>query len=396
MRVLQFIFILVFTAASLSTGNAEPAPEQPEGHGVHPLRCHPQNVEPATEQPAPQLPDQPAVEVAFVLDSTGSMGGLIEGAKEKIWSIANNIIAREPKPQVRLGLLAYRDRGDEYITRLHDLTSDIDKVFANLNKIQAGGGGDTPESVNQALHEAVTMMSWSKNKNTARIIFLVGDAPPHMDYADDVKYQSSCKLAVEAGIVIHTVQCGSMAATSPFWQDIAKLAEGTFIQLSQTGGMVAIATPQDAEIAKLAAEIAATTIAYGDHLQQAAVTNKQATAVAAPPSVAAARASYNWRDRGRAVQGLGDLVADLAEETVTLDEIKEEQLPAALQAMPAPERLAFIQQQQEKRAALNTQLGELVRQRDAFIQSEKERLAKQGKADAFDLKVAEVIAEQLD
>ena len=60
---------------------------------------------------------KPRIEVCFVLDTTGSMGGLIEGAKQKIWSIANEMISAKPTPELRLGLVAYRDRGDEYVTQ---------------------------------------------------------------------------------------------------------------------------------------------------------------------------------------------------------------------------------------------------------------------------------------
>ena len=105
---------------------------------------------------------RPRIEVAFVLDSTGSMGGLIEGAKQKIWAIANSVVARKPTPEVRIGLLSYRDRGDEYVTRMFDLTADIDTVFRNLQSFVADGGGDDQESVNQALAEAVTRMSWTR------------------------------------------------------------------------------------------------------------------------------------------------------------------------------------------------------------------------------------------
>ncbi len=85
---------------------------------------------------------RPRVEVAFVLDSTGSMGGLIEGAKQKIWSIANAIIGRTPSPEVRIGLVSYRDReGDEYVTRLFDLTDDIDAVFGNLQSFRPTAAG---------------------------------------------------------------------------------------------------------------------------------------------------------------------------------------------------------------------------------------------------------------
>jgi len=105
------------------------------------------------ERAAPAV--QPRVEVAFVLDTTGSMGGLIAGAKEKIWYIANQIVLGKPTPIVRMALVPYRDKGDEYVTKVFDLTDNIDQVYTDLMKFQAGGGGDSPENVNQALHDAV-------------------------------------------------------------------------------------------------------------------------------------------------------------------------------------------------------------------------------------------------
>src|SRR6266436_2053147 len=107
---------------------------------------------------------RPRMEVCFVLDTTGSMTGLIEGAKQKIWSIANEMISTKPTPEIRLGLVAYRDRGDEYVTKSFDLTNDIDAVYGQLRSFRADGGGDTPESVNEALDEAVRKMSWSQDK----------------------------------------------------------------------------------------------------------------------------------------------------------------------------------------------------------------------------------------
>src|SRR6516164_3363792 len=166
---------------------------------------------PAGAAPAPSKP-KPKIEVVFCLDTTGSMGGLIEGAKQKIWSISNQIASGKPAPDLKIGLVAFRDRGDAYITKIHDLTDDLDAVYANLKEFKASGGGDAPESVNQALNESVTKIKWSNDKDTLRIIFLVGDAPPHMDYADDVKYPETCKKACEKAIIINSVQCGNSAA----------------------------------------------------------------------------------------------------------------------------------------------------------------------------------------
>src|SRR5262249_18586804 len=117
---------------------------------------------PAFAQTAPKG-DPPRVEVVFVLDTTGSMGGLIDAAKQKIWSISNQIAAGKPTPHVKIGLVAFRDRGDEYVTRVYDLTEDLDAVHSTLMGFKAQGGGDFPESVNEALHAAVTKIRWSED-----------------------------------------------------------------------------------------------------------------------------------------------------------------------------------------------------------------------------------------
>jgi len=95
--------------------------------------------------------EMPSIEVMFVLDTTGSMSGLIAAAKEKIWSIANTLASADPAPEIKMGLVGYRDRGDAYITTFTDLFDDLDAVYTQLMRFQADGGGDTPESVNRPI-----------------------------------------------------------------------------------------------------------------------------------------------------------------------------------------------------------------------------------------------------
>jgi hypothetical protein len=335
---------------------------------------------------------RPRVEVAFVLDSTGSMGGLIEGAKQKIWSIANAIVSRSPAPEVRIGLVSYRDRGDEYVTRRFDLTDDIDAVFGNLQSFQADGGGDDLESVNQALDEAVTRMSWSKDPRVLRVVFLVGDYGPHMEYRDDVKYPDTCREAVKRNIVINTVQCGDVAETTPVWQRIAHLAEGSYVALAQDGNMQAVATPFDEEIAGVSTEIGATVVAWGRLERQAEVREKAARAEAAPASVAADRAVYNLASGVIAVQGSGDLVADLESGSVDLSKVAKDDLPPEMQRMNLTEQRAYLQARLVERGALNARLEQLVRQRAAWLAQELARAG--GTGDSFDRSVADMISAQ--
>jgi len=347
----------------------------------------------ADKSATPETKAKPRIEVCFVLDTTGSMSGLIEGAKQKIWSIANEMVSAKPTPDLRFGLVAYRDRGDQFVTRRFDLTNDIDAVYANLQGFRADGGGDLPESVNQALHEAVTKMSWSQDRQVLKIIFLVGDSPPHMDYADDVKYPEVCQLAAKRDLLINTVQCGNTPQTTPVWQDIAKLAEGSYAAISQSGGMVALATPMDAELATLNRKLGGTLVAYGGETVRRSVAAKQIAAEAAPAAAMADRLAFNAR-YGVAVQGEGELLDALANGKLKLAEAKKDQLPAELQTLSASELQAAVEKKQKERADLQAEIAKLGKQREEYLAQERQRLAKSGKADSFDEKVASILHMQ--
>ena len=354
-------------------------------------------------------PKKETIEVCFVLDTTGSMGGLIEGAKQKIWAIANEILASEPTPNLRIGLIGYRDRKEAYVTQVHDLSDDIDDIYAKLMKFQAQGGGDTPESVNQALHEAVTKIKWNKSKKVLKLVFLVGDAPPHMDYQDDVKYPEICKLAAKSNIILNTVQCGSMASTTPIWKEIAKLAEGDFVAIAQSGGVAAISTPVDAEIARLNLTLNATVVAYGTEAKRQVVEGKIELAAEAKEEVAADRLSFlSLKSKSLAadsevgvagfssayIDGGGDLVDDLASGRVDFDAVEKEKLSEEIRNMPKDERKKYLEEQVAKRKELQKKLDELLTKRRDFVTAEKKRLAETGKKDGFDEKVSEIISKR--
>ncbi len=330
------------------------------------------------------------IEVCFVLDTTGSMGGLLEGAKMKIWSIANQIVSAKPTPQLKIALIGYRDKGDEYITRRYDLSSDIDAVYADLQRFQAGGGGDTPESVNQALGEAVSQVGWSPDRSVLKIVFLVGDSPPHMDYADDVKYQRTCELAVKKDLIINTVRCGTNGETAAVWQDIANRAEGKYVAIGQSGDMQVVSTPMDRELGELNVAVGRTLTPYGAAPAQRAVMAKQAASESVAAPAAADRLAYNAAT-GSVVQGGGDLVDDLKSKKVSLAEIKKEDLPPAMQTMTAEQKDAYLKTRSEERQKIQTRISVLVQQRQAYIQEE---MRKQNRAGGFDEQVRNIIIEQ--
>ena len=354
---------------------------------------------PVAPQPVAVAASESRIDVVFVLDSTGSMGGLIEGAKQKIWSIANQIATAKPRPRIRMALVTYRDRGDAYVTQVTPLTDDLDALYADLMKVTADGGGDGPESVNQALNEAVTKIAWDASApNYLKLVYLVGDAPPHMDYEQDVKYLDSCRLAATAGITVNTIQCGSQSDTASIWQEIARSAEGEYFQIDQGGGMTAIATPYDADLARLGAELEATVVAYGDRDAQARQRGKMEAAEALSaggavrPEAAAERAAYKATVSGRSsLTGEYDLVQACKDGKVKLDDLKSEELPEQMRAMSRDEQAAYIAEQTAAREKCSGEISELSEKRRAFL---RDHLAKAGGADSFDRKVLETLKTQ--
>ena len=348
---------------------------------------------------AKSITGKPVVEVAFVLDTTGSMGPLIEGAKRKIWSIATAIVDANPDAEIRMGLVAYRDIGDEYVTKTFNLTTDIQDLYANLLELKARGGGDWPESVNEALDVAVTKLSWTQGEEICRIMFLVGDAPPHMDYAQDTKYPEVLRKARERDILVNAVQAGGARDTERVWRSIAQLGHGRYIPIPQNGGhLVVIETPYDSEIIELQNEINGTVIPYGPREQRGDVERKTRQAAAAPAPVAAEMSGYLARNAaksaGAAITGAGDLVADVKTGRQKLDAVKNDDLPDRLRSMSADERRAFIDKQMAERKTLNERMAALVKKRDLYVREQAAK-APEPAADSFDRAVAETLKAQV-
>jgi Mg-chelatase subunit ChlD len=331
---------------------------------------------------------RPRVEVVFCLDTTGSMGGLLEGAKQKIWAISNQIASGKPTPQLKVGLVAFRDRGDAYVTQVFDLTEDLDAIHGHLKEFKAEGGGDTPESVNEALHVAVNQVKWSTDARTMRLLFLVGDAPPHMDYPDDAKYPATCKEACLKGIIINTIQCGNDADTTRFWKEICQKAEGKFVQIPQDGGVVAVATPFDNRLAEINAELARSTLTYGDAANQAAGAAVMRCAPCLPAAAAADRAAYGAKN---GMTSSCDMLDNINAGKVKLEELKTEELPVELQKMNRQQQQAHLDKLAKHRAGLQKEVLELDRKRSAFMAG---KLAQSKEKSSFDQQVLAILRTQ--
>jgi Mg-chelatase subunit ChlD len=338
------------------------------------------------------------VDVVFVLDTTGSMGGLIEAAKQKIWSIASTLAEAKQAPQIRMGLVAYRDRGDAYVTQVVDLSHDLDSMYATLLKFEAGGGGDGPESVNKGLFDAVHHMSWSQDPQAYKVVFLVGDAPPHMDYQDDVQYPEIVAAAAHKGIVVNAIQCGAQGDTVAHWQRIATLGRGRYFTVDQAGSALVFATPFDEQLAALSAKLDATRLYYyGTDEERARMAAKTAAVdeivVTGSRIAQAGRAAFNASPSAIVtLAGDKDLVADVASGRVDLASVPEAELPAAIAALPPAEQDAKLRETATLRQSLQNEIAKLVEQRDAYLETKVEEAG--GAAGSLDQQIYDAVREQ--
>jgi hypothetical protein len=156
---------------------------------------------------------------------------------DEIMQLQNNILAISQQidaldADTRYGLIAYRDRGDAYVTRRYDFTSSVVEFQTSLTSIAADGGGDNPESLNAALHMAVNEVAW-RGDDTVRLIFLVADAPPHLDYPNDDDYAVDMRRAAEMGIRIHPIASSGLTPDGEFiFRQIAQVTLGRFLFLT--------------------------------------------------------------------------------------------------------------------------------------------------------------------
>jgi hypothetical protein len=326
------------------------------------------------------------IDVVFAVDTTGSMGGLIDGAKRTVWSIANHIRQTDPNANLRIGLVAYRDVGDDYITRDFALTTDLDAVFAELSSYQADGGGDTPENVDAALDITLHKMKW--RGDAKKLVFLVGDAPP-ASRGDVPTFDVLAREAGERQIVINTIRAGHDPETAMSFQRIASLGHGEFSSIQQDGGVQQIATPYDQKMAELSATIDSTSVIAGDDGIRARYAAKMGAMAAAPAAAKADRASYYAKGTG--ARSSEDLVGGYASGAVNVDSVKDGELPSDLRGLAKPALKAELDKRVAERKAAQAEIGELAKQRDAYLKNQVTEAPPAG----FDVKVKEAVEKQL-
>jgi hypothetical protein len=168
------------------------------------------------------------LDVCILLDTTGSMRDEMARIKATLVEVTQRLRALGTEFDLRIGAVLYRDLGDPYVTMTHPFTGDVVAFAEALQGLDANGGGDEPESLNQGMAEAVGTLDW--RQGAAHILFVIADAPPHMDYEGDVPYGTSLLAALDQGIRVHAVAASGLNPFGTFvFRQIAQFGRGKFI-----------------------------------------------------------------------------------------------------------------------------------------------------------------------
>ncbi len=175
------------------------------------------------------------LDVLFLIDATGSMADEIAKIQSTIFDVAARIDALPGQPNVRYGMVTYRDRGDSFISNTYEFTPDVRDFHRDLSSVYADGGGDYPESLNEGLHNALHSVEW-RGADTVQLVFLIADAPPHLDYAQDYDYAVEMENAARRGVKIFPIASSGLDDQGEYiFRQIAQYTQGRFIFLTYEG-----------------------------------------------------------------------------------------------------------------------------------------------------------------
>ena len=176
------------------------------------------------------------VQIAFMVDATGSMGDELEFLKMDLKKVIDEVQKTNTQLRISTATVFYRDEGDEYVVKHSPFTEDINQTTEFISQQRADGGGDFPEAVDKALVQ-LNQLQWQPEART-RIAFLVLDAPPHNKPAVISSIQYSVKTAAASGIKLIPVVASGIDKTTEFlMRFIAMYTNGTYVFITDHSGI---------------------------------------------------------------------------------------------------------------------------------------------------------------
>lgn len=306
-----------------------------------------------------------AVDLAICLDTSGSMSGLIDSAKQKLWSIVNDLALAEPEPVLRVALLTYGNDGHDpesgWVRIDVPLTTDLDLISQRLFALGTNGG---TELVGRVVDRATGSLEWSADPGALKLIVVAGNESADQDR--EVPFQEACKRAITAGVMINSIYCG--ADSDPIargWEQVSRLADGHFATIDHDDGLVVVETPFDEELHALSVSVNDTYVPLGAAGREgwANQVAQDSNAAGLNDSAAASRAATKCSTLFR--KGW-DLVEACQAEDFDWSTLEDEDLPEEMRGLDLAGRKAYVASKRAERESMHAHMAELARKREAW------------------------------
>jgi hypothetical protein len=343
----------------------------------------------------PKQPPRPTVQIAILLDTSNSMDGLIDQAKTQLWSVVNEFVRAKKDgrpPAIEVALFEYGKSSlpssEGYVRLILPLTDDLDRASEELFALKTNGGD---EYCGWVIREAVNRLDWSRSRDVYKAIFIAGNEPFTQGPVD---FHSQCRAAIERGVLVNTIFCGSNAEGSQTgWKDGAVLADGRFMSIDQNQKIVDIPAPQDAEIARLGVDLNRTYLPFGKMGQAglARQSAQDANASAVSQGVLVNRSISKSNEFY--CNDAWDLVDAIKNGKCTLESVKDEDLPPDFRKLDKAGRQAKVEEAGKRREQIQARILKLNKDREVYLAAErKKRVAT--KEDSLDKAMAKAIRDQ--
>ena len=334
----------------------------------------PRNIVEEKEIAAPvKSTDATKIQVAILLDVSGSMDGLIEQAKSRLWNIVNTLTTlkyRGESPQIEIALYAYgtgnRYEGD-YMYQITPLTTDLDLISEKLFALRTSG---SEEYCGTAISRATKELEWGSNESDMKLIYIAGN---EIFEQGKISYKTSIPQALKKDIYVNTIHCGNPeTGIRDLWRDAAVRGKGKFFNIDSNARVRYIETPYDDRISSCNQRLNDTYISYGQlgDEKQANQINQDRNAA----SISKANSAERIVSKSKSVykNSSWDLVDMVKDDASALDKIKEKELPAELQGKSKDEIKQLIAQKEKERSNIQKEIAELAKKRQEYIDNQSQ------------------------
>lgn len=358
----------------------------------------------APDQAAAKKEDRAVVQIALLLDTSGSMTGLINQARTYLWKIVNDMtLARQNGrlPDIRIALYEYGNDGlsfkDDWIRQVLPFTDDLDKVSEELFKLKTNGG---TECCGAVIDRAVKELKWNtEDPNALKLVFIAGNEPFNQG---SVPYAESIARGLAKGITVNTIHCGSAGdRDTALWKDGAKKGDGSFLNIDHNATPPDPETPYDAELAGLSSSLNGTYLAYGssevqaERLGKQERQDKQALELSSSASIGRAMAKANKAAYRNTSWDLVDLYE--RDGLQALGKVNSAgQLPRELEGKTPEEVAAIVKKKAEERGTLQKKVRELDARRSEWLAKWKaqQSVSKNTRPDSLDDAIIRAVRKQ--